>query len=130
MGKCVERIFKKISLKPNTASHNNASWYTDTDGLLEHSPSEGNLCYEEPTLQNIILGFSGSHLVHLSQAISSFLPVAFVGPAGRFQCQSAMFLKPQITHCEKERSSRACRPSIREEWKEKPGPGSWYKPPS
>ena len=130
MGKCVERIFKKISLKPNAASHNNASWYTDTDGLLEHSPSEGNLCYEEPTLQKIILGFSGSHLIHLSQAISSFLPVAFVGPAGRFQCQSAMFLKPQITHCEKERSSRACRPSIGEEWKEKPGPGSWYKPPS
>ena len=32
-----ERIFKKNSLKLNTASHNNASWYTDTDGFLEHT---------------------------------------------------------------------------------------------
>ena len=33
---------KKNSLKPNTASHN-TGWYTDTDGLLEHSPSGGSL---------------------------------------------------------------------------------------
>ena len=33
----------KDSPKPNTASHNNASWYTVTDGLLEHSPSRGSL---------------------------------------------------------------------------------------
>ena len=26
---------KKKSPKPNAASHNNASWYTDTDGFLE-----------------------------------------------------------------------------------------------
>ena len=26
---------KKNLLKPNTASHNNASWYTDTDGFLD-----------------------------------------------------------------------------------------------
>ena len=39
MGKRVERVFKKNSLKLNTASHNNTSWYTDTDGLLEYSPS-------------------------------------------------------------------------------------------
>ena len=31
-GQCIERVLKKISLKPNTASHNNASWYIDTDG--------------------------------------------------------------------------------------------------
>ena len=30
---------KKKSLKLNTASHNNTSWCTDTDGFLEHSPS-------------------------------------------------------------------------------------------
>ena len=35
---------KKL-LKPNTASHNDASWYTDTDGFLEHSASGGSLYY-------------------------------------------------------------------------------------
>ena len=34
MGKSV--VLKKNSLKPNAASHNKASWYTDTDGFLEH----------------------------------------------------------------------------------------------
>ena len=49
---------KKNLLKPNAASHNNASWYTDTDGFLEHSPSTGgSLYYKGPALQNIILGF-------------------------------------------------------------------------
>ena len=36
-------VFRKNSLKPNAASHNNATWYTHTDGLLEHSPSKGSL---------------------------------------------------------------------------------------
>ena len=59
MGKQVERAFKKNSPKPNTASHNNSSWYTDTDGFLEHSPSEGVLYYKGPALQKIILDFLG-----------------------------------------------------------------------
>ena len=54
MGKHVERVFKKYSLKLNTASHKDASWYTDTDGFLEHLPSWGSLCYEGPTLYKII----------------------------------------------------------------------------
>ena len=33
---------KKNSLKLNAAPHNNASWCTDTDGFLEHSPSGGS----------------------------------------------------------------------------------------
>ena len=37
MGKYIEGVFKKNSWKPSAASHNNASWYTDTDGSLEHS---------------------------------------------------------------------------------------------
>ena len=41
----LERVFKKNSLKLKAASHNNARWYTDTDGFLEHSPSRGSLCY-------------------------------------------------------------------------------------
>ena len=41
MGMCIESL-QKISLKPNVASHNNASWYTDTDGFSEYSPSQGN----------------------------------------------------------------------------------------
>ena len=36
---CVERVFKKNLLKPNAASHNDTSWYTDTDVFLEHLPS-------------------------------------------------------------------------------------------
>ena len=38
---------KKNSLKLNTASHNNASWYTDTDGFLEHSPVLQGTCPPE-----------------------------------------------------------------------------------
>ena len=52
------RVFEKSSLKLNAASHNSASWHTDTDGLLEHSPSRGSLYYKGPTLQKII-PFSG-----------------------------------------------------------------------
>ena len=48
---------KKNSLKPNTASHNNASWHTDTDGSLEHSfvlpgtrpPEDNSGFYAPPT---------------------------------------------------------------------------------
>ena len=47
-------VLKKNSLKLNTASDNTASWYTDTDGLLEHSPNGGSLYYKEPALQKII----------------------------------------------------------------------------
>ena len=37
----LKESLKKNSLKLNTASHNNASWFTDTDGFLEHSPKQG-----------------------------------------------------------------------------------------
>ena len=50
------RVFKTNSLKPSTASHNSASWYTDTDGFLEHSPSKESLYYKGSALQKIILG--------------------------------------------------------------------------
>ena len=40
-------------------SHNNTSWYTDTDGFLEHSPRRGSLYYKAPTLQKIIPVFLG-----------------------------------------------------------------------
>ena len=46
---------QKNSLKLNTASHNSASWYTDTGGFLEHSPSVRSLYYKGPALQKIIL---------------------------------------------------------------------------
>ena len=38
----------------NTASHINASWYTDTDGILEHSPTVWNLYQKGPAVQKII----------------------------------------------------------------------------
>ena len=72
MGKCIERVFKKMSLKkkkmslkPNAASHYNTSWYTDTDGFLEHLPSGESLYYKGPTLQKIIRGGAvGSPLIY------------------------------------------------------------------
>ena len=48
MVKSIGRVFQTNSLKSNRASHNNDSWYTDTDGFLEHSPSGGNLYYKGP----------------------------------------------------------------------------------
>ena len=54
MGKRVESSKKISSLKLNAASHNNASWYTETDGFLEHSPKWGSLYYKGPALQKII----------------------------------------------------------------------------
>ena len=59
MGKRVESSKKISSLKLNAASHNNASWYTDLDGFLEHSPSQGSLYYKGFILQKIIPGFWG-----------------------------------------------------------------------
>ena len=44
-------VFKTNSLKLNADSHNNTSWYTDTDGFLEHSPSREILYYKELALQ-------------------------------------------------------------------------------
>ena len=53
------------SLEPNTASHNNASWYTDANGVfLEHSLSGGSLYYKGSTCQKIIPGFLGSPLIY------------------------------------------------------------------
>ena len=48
-------VFKKNSLKPNAASHNNSRWYTDTYGFLEHSPSGRHLYHKGLALWNIIL---------------------------------------------------------------------------
>ena len=42
MGKHVERVFKKNSLKVNAASQNNTSWYTDAGGFPEQSLSRKN----------------------------------------------------------------------------------------
>ena len=57
------KVFKTNSLEPDAASHNNASWYIDTDGFLEHSPSEESLYYKGPALQKLILVFlGGPHL--------------------------------------------------------------------
>ena len=49
--------FKKNSLKPNVASHSYTTWHTDIDGFLELSPSGGDLYYNVPALQKMILVF-------------------------------------------------------------------------
>ena len=67
---------KKNSLKLNSASHNNTSWYTDTDGFLEHSPSGGSLYYKGPSLQRIILFFGGSLCKYIcTTSLSNYLPM-------------------------------------------------------
>ena len=58
------KSLQKNSLKPNAASHNNSSWYTDTGGFLEHPPSWGSLYHKGPTIQKIILVFGGCPLIH------------------------------------------------------------------
>ena len=63
MSQWVGRVFKKNSPKLNAASHNNASWYTDTDRILEHSPGWGTLYYNGPALQKVILDFLRSSLI-------------------------------------------------------------------
>ena len=62
-----EKSLHKHSLKLNATSHHNASWYTDTDVFLEHSPSRGSLYYKRPTLQKIILEFFGSLFISCRQ---------------------------------------------------------------
>ena len=71
MGKYIERVFKKILLKPNSASHNNASRYTNTDGYLEYAPSGGRLYCKGPTVRKIILFGGGSPLVYKWNRIDS-----------------------------------------------------------
>ena len=56
----LKTVFKKNSLKLNTASHKNTSWYTDANGFLKHSISGGSLYYKGPTLQRTIPVFGGS----------------------------------------------------------------------
>ena len=56
------------SLKLNAASHNDASWYTDTDWFLEHSSSRGSLYYQGPTVHNIIPGILGSPLTFVIES--------------------------------------------------------------
>ena len=51
------KSLQKNSLKLNATSHSIASWHTDIDGFLEHSPSGGSLYYKRPALQKIIPGF-------------------------------------------------------------------------
>ena len=72
VGRCARKLpiikwanmssFQKNSLNPNAASHNNASWFTDTDGFLEHSPSRESLYYKGLALQKIISVFRGFSL--------------------------------------------------------------------
>ena len=54
---------KKNSVMLNTASHNNISYYADTDRFLEHSPNRRSLYHRGSTLQKIILRFLGVPLV-------------------------------------------------------------------
>ena len=55
-GENVFRVFKKSSLKPNTASHNNTNWYTDTDGFLQHSLA-GKACTTRDPLLRVSLTY-------------------------------------------------------------------------
>ena len=55
---CLKSL-QKYSLRLNAASHNNASWYTDTHGFLERLPSGGSLKCQGHALQKIVLDILG-----------------------------------------------------------------------
>ena len=74
MGQCIERIFRKDSLKLNAGPHNNTSWYNDTDGFLEHSPNGGSLYYKGPAQQKTVLGFLGPLSYLLEFSINGIFP--------------------------------------------------------
>ena len=58
---CKSSIVKWANvLKQSSKKKIHTSWYTDTDGFLEHSPSGGGLNYKGPALQKTIPGFLGS----------------------------------------------------------------------
>ena len=40
-----KRVFEKIFSEAERNSYNTTRWYTNTDGFLEHLPSEGSLYY-------------------------------------------------------------------------------------
>ena len=63
MGRRIESLQKKFTELERSLTTAPASWCTDTDGFLEHSPSRGSLHYKGPALQKIIPGFLGSPLV-------------------------------------------------------------------
>ena len=98
MRKLVERVFKINSLKPNAAFLNNASWCTDTDGLLEYSSREGSLYYQDPPLQEPIQDTT-LHLVIISRGfcgvflgLSLFLTsVTVLRSAGQVFCRSPFY---------------------------------------
>ena len=100
-GKCVERILKKISLRLNSASHNNTSWYTDTDRILEHPPSGGSLHCKGPTLRKTVLRFfwvppcmCGG--VQWEGEVSSLLPSSPHNPSALKGKASIMFSVPWL----------------------------------
>ena len=79
---------QKNSLKPNAASHNNVSWYPDTDGLIEHSPGGGSLYYKELALQKVIPGFGVYSLVyHEPFEVQMKTYISLFSIDGRFLCK-------------------------------------------
>ena len=69
----VLNLQKKKSLKPNTASHSNASWCTGTNGFLEHSPTRGSLYVLKGARlpkDNSVLGGSPSYIINATWFVS------------------------------------------------------------
>ena len=53
------KSFQKKLTEAECSLSQHASWYTDTNGFLEHSTSRGSLYYKRPTFQKIILFWGG-----------------------------------------------------------------------
>ena len=78
------KVFKKHSLQPYAASHNNAIWYADTDRFLQHSPNGEHLYYKGPALQKIIPVFRRSpHMWEQGLYEKSV-------PSAKFSCESKL----------------------------------------
>ena len=112
MGRSVERVFKNNSLKLNAASHTTTSWYIDTDGFLEHSPSRkpvlqgacppednsGFFCGGPPSYSSEIITII--RFKHITPKIS-FMLLCKSGPSSHAQILSATLVQgvfESLTH--------------------------------
>ena len=75
--KALKEASKKHTAKPSTASHNTTSWYTDTDGFLEHSSSRGSLPYKGASIpedNSRFFGFRSYRFIFLCYLIYDNIP--------------------------------------------------------
>ena len=98
---------EKNSLKPNAASHNNASWYTGTDGFLKHLPSRGSLYKKGSTLQKIILILGAPpHFFYMYKIVNIYKISQLFNP---FISSCTLWLFPCVGNFDDAAANMGCR---------------------